>query len=61
MSLTEAPGEREEKGVMETIVVGAIVGLALVFLTKNLYNVPADNSACCCKGKLCSKKRKMET
>ena len=44
----------------EIIVVVAFVGLALVFLTRNLYNRFNGNSTCCCKGTVCLKKKKMD-
>jgi hypothetical protein len=46
--------------MMEFIVVVAFVGLALVFLTKNLYNKFNGNSTCCCEGKVCLKKEKTD-
>ena len=45
----------------EIIIVGAVVGLALVFLTRNLYNRFNGNSTCCCKGMVCLKKKKRDT
>jgi|GEM_PF-2871110 hypothetical protein len=47
--------------MMEIIVVVALVGLALVFLTRNLYNRLNGNSTCCCKGTVCLKKEKTDT
>jgi len=45
---------------MEIIVVVALVGLALVFLSKNLYNKFNGDSTCCCEGKVCLKKGKTD-
>ncbi len=45
--------------MLEMIVVGAIVALALAFLAKNLYHKTIGNSACGCEGKICQKKKKM--
>ena len=53
-------GEAEGKGMAEIIVVGALVGLAVVFLTRKLYNRLNGNSACCCEGKACLKKEKTD-
>ncbi len=44
----------------EVIVVGILVGLSLVFLTKNLYNRLKADSTCCCEGKVCLKKKKTD-
>ena len=41
----------------EIIIIIALVGLALVFLTRNLYNRVNGNSTCCCKGTVCQKKK----
>lgn len=46
--------------MMENIVVAVLVGLALVFLTRNLYNRFNGDSACCCKGKVCQKEKKTD-
>ena len=53
--------EAEGKRMTEINVVGALVALALVFLTKNLYNRFNGNSTCCCKGTACLKKKKTDT
>ncbi len=60
MSLIEFLDERREKRMMEIIVVVALVGLALVFLTKNLYNRFKTDSTCCCEGTVCLKKKKTD-
>jgi len=44
----------------EVIVVGILVGLSLVFLTKNLYSRFKADSTCCCEGKVCLKEKKMD-
>ena len=49
------------KKMTEIIVVGALVGLALVFLTRKLYNNLSGNSTCCGKGTVCLKKKKTDT
>jgi hypothetical protein len=46
--------------MMEIMVVVALVGLALVFLTKNLYSKFNGNSTCCCEGKVCLKNKKTD-
>ncbi len=43
--------------MLETIVVGAIVAMALVFAARNLYHKAAGNSACGCEGKICPRKK----
>jgi len=48
--------------MMEIIVVVTLVVLALVFLTKNLYNRFKTDSTCDCKGTtVCLKKEKTDT
>ena len=46
--------------MMEIIVVVTLVVLALVFLTKNLYNRFKTDSTCDCKGTVCLKKEKTD-
>jgi hypothetical protein len=53
--------EAEGREMTEIIVVGALVCLALVFLTRNLYNRFNGNSTCCCEGTVCLKKKKTDT
>ncbi len=62
MGMRFSPGAwgKGEMGMLEMIVVGAIVVMALVFITKNLYHKAAGNSACGCEGKVCSKKKKLD-
>jgi len=45
--------------MLEMMVVGAIVALALVFLAKNLYHKATGNSDCGCEGRICPKKKEM--
>ncbi len=46
--------------MMEIIVVGVIVCLALFFVMRNLYRrVNNGGSACGCEGKLCPAKKKV--
>jgi uncharacterized membrane protein YqiK len=44
--------------MIEIIVVGIIVAVAMAFITKNLYHKVAGNSICGCEGKKCQTKKK---
>lgn len=45
--------------MMEIIVVGAIVFVALAFVVRSLYHKTTGDSGCGCEGKLCSAKKKV--